>query len=115
MIFDLDGTLVDHLGAQAAALEMGVARLGLVPIANDRPDLLSLWRQLERRHMDEYLAGACSFDEQRRRRLTTFLPRLGHEVLSEGADADWWRGYRADYAAAWAAYDDVAPCFEALA
>jgi putative hydrolase of the HAD superfamily len=65
--------------------------------------------------MDEYLAGACSFDEQRRRRLATFLPLVGGDVLDGPADAAWWREYSNDYEAAWEAYDDVIPVFEALA
>jgi putative hydrolase of the HAD superfamily len=113
VIFDLDGTLVDHVSARNAALTAGLARLGL-PDPPDRRELLDFWHALERRHMDEYLAGACSFDEQRRRRLAEFLPVAGGTVLAAEANAAWWREYSVDYERSWTAYDDVSACFATL-
>ena len=114
VIFDLDGTLVDHVGARNVALDAGLGRLGLAA-ASANAGLLADWHELERRHMDEYLAGACTFDEQRRRRLAAFLPLARGTLLDDVSNAAWWREYANDYEAAWRAYEDVAPCFEALA
>jgi putative hydrolase of the HAD superfamily len=117
VLFDLDGTLVDHLGAQATAFRLGMTRLGVSAASPDQPGVspqLALWRRLERTHMDAYLAGACSFAEQRRRRLALFLAEAGETPLDTRANDDWWARYSADYAASWTAYEDVAGCFEAL-
>ena len=114
VLFDLDGTLVDHLGAQAVALEAGLARLGLAG-TDPSGDRLRLWRTLEREHMDAFLGGAYSFQEQRRRRLAAFLPAIGGDALDDGGDAAWWNAYSGDYERAWTVYADVLPCLDALA
>jgi putative hydrolase of the HAD superfamily len=111
VIFDLDGTLVDHLGAQAMALDAGLERFGL---SGGRDDLVVQWRRLERRHMDEFLAGECSFAEQRRRRLAAFLPLLRAAVPDDAANEQWWSAYAADYEAGWTLYPDVLPCLAAF-
>lgn len=110
VMFDLDGTLVDHVSAQQAALEAGLNRRGLGPLT---PQLMDAWRELERRHMDQYLAGECSFLEQRRRRLLAYLPLVGGDP-SEKVNAAWWDDYGRDYEAAWTSYPDVTDCLEAL-
>jgi FMN phosphatase YigB (HAD superfamily) len=78
-------------------------------------DLVRRWWALERRHMDEYLAGRCSFDEQRRRRLRVFLPLLG-EPVPDGPALDAWfaERYLPAYEAAWRLFPDVAPCLADL-
>jgi putative hydrolase of the HAD superfamily len=114
VIFDLDGTLVDHLGAQASALWAGLRRLRDADVSPGEA-LLARWRQLERLHMDEFLAGECTFTEQRRRRLRAFWPLAGISTEPDDPSVDeWWAEYAGDYAAAWTVYRDVAPCLDAL-
>jgi FMN phosphatase YigB (HAD superfamily) len=70
VFFDLDGTLVDHRGAVLEAIGQIVQT---APNATAPPDeLVGLWWMLEGRHMQEYLAGQCSFAEHRRRRVRSF-------------------------------------------
>ncbi|MBW8484700.1 HAD family hydrolase [Actinomadura parmotrematis] len=114
VLFDLDGTLFDHRASMLA----GVGRLiadAAVP-APDPDALVLLWRELEERHMREFLDGACSFAEQRRRRLRGFLPALGEPVPADDAGLDaWFAGrYRPHYEAAWRAFPDARPCLDAL-
>lgn len=114
ILFDLDDTLIDHQGAALAAITGMVARFP----AAQRPgaELADRWSTLTRRHLAEFLAGECSFAEQRRRRLRGFLPLLG-ESVPEDAVLDAWfaEHYLPAYEAAWRIHIDVRPCLSALA
>ena len=114
VIFDLDGTLVDHAVAEAAALRAGLRRLDLLEGSGAPADRLAEWQVLARTHMDAYLAGEYSFAEQRRRRLAAFLPLLGAAAPDSATNEAWWAAYSADYEANWTLYADVRPCLDAL-
>jgi putative hydrolase of the HAD superfamily len=115
VLFDLDGTLMDHDGARVAGLAAHVAEQ-LPGLAEDELARLDgEWRRLEALHYDEYAAGRCSFQEQRRRRVRGLHAALGH---AEPADAEadaWFAGYLGHYRGAWRAFDDVLPGLAALA
>jgi HAD superfamily hydrolase (TIGR01509 family) len=114
VILDLDGTLVDHHGAVMEAVSAMLSTVGRS--ATDVEALRKTWWELERRHMDEYLAGACTFAEQRRRRLRTYLPLLGQPVPPDLHDLDAWfvEHYLGAYEDAWRLYPDVGPCLRTL-
>lgn len=113
VLFDLDGTLVDH---RRAVLEAITQIIGDASSTRPEHELVETWWGLERSHMQQYLAGECSFAEQRRRRLREFLPLLGEEVVDDqGLDAWFASRYGPLYEAAWSCYPDVVPCLEALA
>jgi len=106
VLFDLDGTLMDHDAAREAA----VAEL----LAGDAA-LAEEWRRLEALHYDQYAAGRCSFAEQRRRRVRGIHAAMGAaEPADEVCDA-WFAGYLKRYRGHWRAFDDVAPALAALA
>jgi FMN phosphatase YigB (HAD superfamily) len=112
-LFDLDGTLVDHRGAVLTAINEFIGD-GTDTTPPAEP-LRRRWWALERRHMDEYLAGQCSFTEQRRRRLRAFLPLLGRPVPDDAALDAWFaEHYLPAYEAAWRLYPDVMPCLADL-
>ncbi len=114
VFFDLDGTLVDHRGAALEAIGQIVQT---APNATAPPDeLVRLWWTLEGRHMQEYLAGQCSFAEHRRRRLRSFLPMLGEPVPEDPGLLDAWftERYLIAFEKSWQCYPDVRPCLEAL-
>jgi HAD superfamily hydrolase (TIGR01549 family) len=114
VLFDLDGTLVDHRGAVLAAIRQIIQSTASARLPGD--ELVELWWNLERTHMPQYLAGECSFAEQRRRRLRAFLPFLGEPVPSDAGLNAWFaERYLPSYEAAWSCYPDVIPCLEALA
>lgn len=111
VLFDLDGTLLDHRGAATAAVE-SIASQHTAETA----ELVRVWCELENRHLDDYLTGKCSFAEQRRRRLRAFLPLLGVPVGDDGALDAWFTTHcLPEYENAWRAYPDVLPCLERLA
>jgi 2-haloalkanoic acid dehalogenase type II len=114
ILFDLDGTLIDHRAAMLAAIEQIVHNPAAALLPPD--DLVATWWDLERAHMRQYLSGDCSFAEQRRRRLREFLPLLGEQVPDDaGLDAWFAERYLPLFEDAWTCYPDVIPCLQALA
>lgn len=113
VLFDLDGTLIDH----DAAAEEAVTTSFPGPI--DQPSLeqdrvVHRWRELEAWAMDRYLAGELTFREQRRLRITCLADEFGLGTWSdEQADA-WFAQYLTRYEAAWWTYRDVTPALDAL-
>jgi putative hydrolase of the HAD superfamily len=115
VLFDLDGTLMDHDGARTAGLAAHVGER----LPNARGQELARidgeWRRLEALHYDEYARGECSFEQQRRRRVRGLHEWLGLAAPSD-ADADaWFGGYLTHYRARWRAFADALPAIEALA
>ena len=111
MIFDLDGTLVDHVASVTAALHSWLPTLGHA--ATD--DLVAAWLAAEERHFPAWRARQITFAEQRRQRLQDFLPLLD---ITPGTDKDLddvFAGYLRHYAAAWIKFDDVDAALVALA
>ncbi|GAA3447006.1 HAD family hydrolase [Planomonospora venezuelensis] len=110
ILFDLDGTLMDHRGAADRAavawvggLAPGHPRLGEVP---------GLWRRLEEEHIAGWQAGECSFAEQRRRRVRGLCSELG---LPRPADADASFAVFLDhYRERWRVFPDVTETLTAL-
>lgn len=114
-MFDLDGTLLDHDGAAAEAVEQWLLRAGWADVG-EVAGLAVSWDEIAERHFPAYRARQTTFQGQRRARLRDFLPRLGidastwsHERL-DGVFGD----YLAAYEAAWRPFPDAEPCLEAL-
>ncbi|RKE17883.1 HAD family hydrolase [Streptomyces sp. TLI_171] len=106
VLFDLDGTLLDHDGAAEAAVLAGVAA-ELPGRALDRDAVLRRWRELERSEYDRYLAGELTVQEQRRTRTAGLAAYLGlGEWPVERADA-WFAGYLRRYERSWRAFPEV--------
>jgi putative hydrolase of the HAD superfamily len=103
VIFDLDGTLFDHRHSAATALGAWLPELGA---AVDQ-SLLSEWFALEDLHFVTWEAGQIDFTEQRRRRLSGFLPLIavypgGPEELDRLFD-----DYLVHYQRAWTGFEDA--------
>ncbi len=106
VLFDLDGTLVDHHAATEAALHAWLPAYGLS--RDDIEALRPTWASLEQRHHGAWEAGQISFTEQRRRRIRDFLLVIGHGSPERRLDAVFAE-YLACYQAAWTAFGDAAP------
>jgi putative hydrolase of the HAD superfamily len=107
ILFDIDGTLIDHDGAEAIA----VTTLRAVTQHNeDADDFLRRWRVAFERHYNRYLAGEISLQQQRRERFRElFGPGLSDN------DADRLSAFYIDqYLAACELYDDVEPALAQL-
>jgi len=99
VFFDLDGTLVDSDSARDAAVRAMV----------DGDDVVDLWRNLEDKYFDAYLAGEISHAEQRRRRVADL-----HAALKRPVREDWFDDYLTAYEDAWSAFSDAAPTLAVL-
>jgi putative hydrolase of the HAD superfamily len=99
VVFDVDGTLVDHDRAQHDGLTAHLADLGqaLDDVTWRR------WRKLEEHHFARYLAGELSFEDQRRARVRGFT---GDPLDDDRADG-WFDAYRVRFEESWRLFDDV--------
>ncbi len=111
LVFDLDGTLLDHVGSVRAGLGHWLPTLGV----QSTDELVAAWFVFEEKHFTDWQLGAVSFVEQRRRRLRDFLPLVGHTPGDEAELDAVFDDYRAAYQAAWTAFADVVPAIDALA
>lgn len=108
VLFDLDGTLVDHDSAVAGALTAFRARhLPDTPIAS----LRAAWETAAARHFPRFVGGQISFTDQRRLRIRDVL---GLPALTD-AEADvLFDAYLGAYEPLCAPFADVGPCLAAL-
>jgi len=108
VLFDLDGTLLDHDVAQESAARSVHASQGLqAPLG----DFIAGWKAAERRHYPRFLSGEIGLEEQRRARLREVLDRN----LSDEAADELFVGVLAAYEAAWSLFSDVLDCLGSLA
>ena len=110
VIFDLDGTLLDHDGAVVRALGLWLPTIGRRVDAA----LVHAWSAAEERHFPAWRAGQITFAEQRRRRLRDFLPLIGLEADDDERLDAMFGDYLRCYEAAWTAFDDVEPALALL-
>ncbi len=106
LLFDLDGTLMDHDAARDAGFAAHLPDCGA---------LLEEWQRLEAVHYGEYASGRIPFQEQRRRRVRGIHLALGEPEPADDACDAWFASYLTHYRARWAAFDDVLPALDALA
>jgi putative hydrolase of the HAD superfamily len=113
VLFDLDGTLVDHqAAARMAVLAWTRSRAADVTMPDD--ELTAEWMRLEQIHFTDYLARRVSYEEQRRLRLGGYLRFLGQPPPADESLDELFGEYRDHYERAWTAYDDVMPTLVAL-
>ncbi|MFC3982962.1 HAD family hydrolase [Streptosporangium jomthongense] len=113
LLFDLDGTLLDH--DTAATTAFTAALTGVAGADVDHEAARRRWSELEHHAMDRYLAGELTFTGQRRLRVTTLFAELGLGSWDDTEADTWFAGYLRHYEAAWHAFPDVAPCLAVLA
>ncbi|MFI6291012.1 HAD family hydrolase [Nonomuraea sp. NPDC050790] len=108
ILFDLDGTLMDHRAAADAGIAAWVAER--CPDRRQDGRAARVWEELETVHLAAWHAGQCDLAEQRRRRIRGICLALELAVPQDpdAAFAAFTRHYRAG----WSAYPDV---HEALA
>jgi putative hydrolase of the HAD superfamily len=112
VVFDLDGTLVDHQGASVSAIRAWISKSEVSTETSELERGVFEWQRLEKLHFSRYLTGEISFQDQRRSRILDILTFLGREI-SESVD-DLFDSYLELYEEAWAAFDDAVPTLTAL-
>jgi putative hydrolase of the HAD superfamily len=108
ILFDIDDTLVDHTGAfdkaTAALHKHCESDLSLA-------EFVVAWTAAHSKHFANFVAGAISYDDQRRARVREIW---GNALSDRDADA-LFAVYLHEYEASWRLFDDVLPCLDRLA
>lgn len=114
VLFDLDGTLLDHAGAVHDAvlhlLDRHSARLQV-----EADEALACWRAAERHWFTLYLDGELSFTEQRRRRIGELWALAGVPPPTDPVADVAFAQYLSAYENSWRTYPDVLDALGQLA
>jgi putative hydrolase of the HAD superfamily len=111
IFFDIDGTLIDHASASAAAsLRFFDCFSGAIPFPREQFPVI--WEEVLNKHFNRFCRGEISLWEQRRARMREVFaaPELGDDQ----ADSRY-QTFVAEYESLTCAYEDAAPCLQALA
>ncbi|QQD18222.1 HAD family hydrolase [Spongiibacter nanhainus] len=106
IFFDLDDTLMDHSGAEDAALQEFAKQFA--PASDNQ--FFGRWKEASHRHMLDYLAGKISFQEQRRRRISDTLKADLAEAEADKIFSTYLKAYEQN----WALFPEVLPTLERL-
>jgi putative hydrolase of the HAD superfamily len=110
IFFDIDGTLIDHASASAAAsLSLYEHFQGEIPFA--REQFPAAWEKILNKHFDRFCRGEISVWEQRRERTREIF---GDATLSDSECDSRYRVFMSAYEPNTAAYEDALPCLEKL-
>ncbi|WP_280251894.1 HAD family hydrolase [Nocardia abscessus] len=113
VLFDLDGTLIDHQSAASAAVTATFLGDPEQPVL-DQDLLTRRWLALEATTLDRYLAGEWTFIGQRRLRITCLAEELGLGCWTTAQADAWFARYLQHYEQAWRTYPDVDPALASL-
>ncbi len=111
IFFDIDGTLIDHVSASAAASLVLYDRYpGQIPFA--REEFPVVWERILDKHFGRYCRGEISLWEQRRARIREVF--AAPDMPEEETDSRY-RFLINEYQRLTQPYDDALPCLERLA
>ena len=111
IFFDIDGTVIDHASASAAASLNFFDRFsGAIPF--QRAAFPAIWEGILNRHFNRFCRGELSLWGQRRARMRDVF---GAPELSDDEADSRYRAFIGEYESLTRAYDDAAPCLNALA
>jgi putative hydrolase of the HAD superfamily len=111
IFFDIDGTLIDHASASAAAsLSFFDHFPGAIPFS--REQFPAAWEEILNKHFNRFCRGEVSLWEQRRARVREVF--AAPEMNDQETDERYLVFIR-DYEALTRAFDDAEPCLQTLA
>ncbi len=110
IVFDIDGTLMDHGAAAGEGLDSFLHLIGAEPT----PSLGDAWLRAEQERFTAWREGKVSFAEQWRLRMANLFEVLGKPVSGEAQPNQFFGSYLAEYERAWQVYPDVPSCLEEL-
>ena len=110
IFFDIDGTLIDHLSASAAAsLALYDQFPGQIPFT--RAEFPASWERIMDRHFKRFCQGEISLWDQRRARIRE---SFGAPQLTDAESDTRYNVFIREYEQLTRAYDDAAPCLAEL-
>lgn len=107
VLFDLDGTLVDHSGAARSGVVDFAAHFG---VPGSPEELARRWFALERRWFTRFERGRVTHLEQRIGRCRDFLDRPDY---TEAEALEAYEVYLRSYRTHWRAFDDASAALDA--
>jgi putative hydrolase of the HAD superfamily len=108
ILFDIDGTLLDHDGAERASAKALHRATGVtLPVE----EFLSRWSFALEREFARYLDGKITYQAQGRARVRAVID----PALADDAADQIYAQYIAGYEDAWSLFPDVLPCLDMLA
>jgi putative hydrolase of the HAD superfamily len=110
VFFDLDDTLIDHSRAERNAAVRFYDAVSTRVAVDSAEEFASLWNQAQEGHFRRYLAGALTFQEQRRERIREIL----EEDIESSACDELFSLYLDFYEEEWTVFSDVVPCLDSL-
>ena len=113
ILFDIDGTLVDHSGAEQRAILSIFKRYFPERPKSDAATFTSTWRSISETLMEQYLKGLLGFEEQRTKRVKEVFSAFSRNLEAQQAESIAAQ-YLQVYESSWQAYDDVSPCLAGL-
>lgn len=112
IFFDIDGTLLDHKGAELEGIKKFYEKYKFDNIT-DFESFRKVWIDFSNKNFNRYLKKEVSFEEQRANRIIDVFNEFGISIDYEDA-LNKFNDYLNVYEESWKAYDDVIPCLEAL-
>ncbi|WP_329378865.1 HAD family hydrolase [Streptomyces sp. NBC_01351] len=112
VLWDIDDTLFDYTGADAAGLARQLEAEGIAERYGTPVEALALWRRITDRHWERFAAGEGTFQGQRRDRVREFLEQ---PAMTDGEADAWFDKYVEHYKAQWKVFPDVVPVLDTLA
>ena len=111
IFFDIDGTVIDHASASAAAsLSFFDQFAGVIPYV--RQEFPAAWEEILNKHFNRFSRGEISLWDQRRARMRDVF---GAPEMSDDEADSRYRAFVGEYESLTRAYDDALPCLNALA
>jgi len=112
MLFDIDGTLIDHKKAQKLALRDFFTD-HCVDLNTDCETFISLWSKAGEHYFGKYMSGEVSFHDIRALRCQSVFSSCDVSLTWDDAQR-LFHTYLSYYERHWALFDDVLPCLEKL-
>ncbi len=113
IIFDIDGTLLNHEQAIKRALENIYSLVKSKIPQSTFDEFFLIWKTKTDQYMNEYLDGNITFEQQRILRVQSVFNKWDQTLSSDQA-MEIFTQYLIKYEENWILYEDVLPCLTML-
>ncbi|MFW6196322.1 MAG: HAD family hydrolase, partial [Thermoplasmatota archaeon] len=113
VIFDIDGTLVDH----QLAIEKGIEEFYEEYFSDSDIGLgefKEIWEEEHDKYIEQFLDGEVTFEEQRVLRVKGVFERAGKKEIDEKIAREYFDFYLDAYERGWGLFEDVIDCLDSL-